>query len=109
MKRSRLAVGARPVGLGAKVLEAELAAAGGVELRAVGVAVVGHHALGANPERVEVAKPAAKEAGRGLGVLIGQHLGVGEPGGVIDHDVDELPALVVLSPAPIAGDAVSGP
>ena len=52
---------------------------------------------------------AAQEADACLGLLIVQHLDIGEPGGVIDADVDELPARAAGTGAlPDAPDPVSG-
>ena len=58
-----------------------------------------------------------QEAGRGGALLVGQDLGVGEPGRVVDADMDKLPAAgPARGPlngdldlaAPIARDAVPG-
>ena len=60
---------------------------------------------------------AAQKAGGGRGPLVCEHLDVGEPGGVIDADVHELPALRRPAPAgapvgllglALAGHAVPG-
>ena len=52
----------------------------------------GEDPLDANAERLEPGDRAAQERGRALAALVRQHLGVGEPGRVVDGDVDELPA-----------------
>ena len=80
--------------------------------RAVAGAVVGHHALDSDAvERIPGDCPLEK-AGRGLAALVGEQLGVGEPGCVVDADVQVLPALVeatlvVASAADPAGHAVA--
>jgi hypothetical protein len=48
--------------------------------------------------------------GHGAGLArVGQDLGVGEPGGIIDADMQELPATAALLAVPVAGDAVATP
>ena len=42
---------------------------------------------------------AAQEADRGRGLLVGEHLDVGQAGGVIDADVHEFPAAARAAPA----------
>jgi hypothetical protein len=42
---------------------------------------------------------AAQEADRGRGLLVGEDLGIGQAGGVVDRDVDEVPARLVASTA----------
>ena len=60
--------------------------------RAIAGAVVGHHRLHPDPViSIEGQRP-AQEADRGLGLLVRQDLGVGKSSGVVDRDVDELPA-----------------
>ena len=85
--------------------------------RAIAGAVVGEDALDRDAQRREPGNRATKDAGRGGATLVGQDLGVGEPGGVVDGDVNKLPAghatlLAVdgcLMPArALAGDAVTG-
>jgi hypothetical protein len=46
------------------------------------------------------------EDGRGSLTLVWQDLGVGEPRGVIDRDMSELPAGAAHTIAPVAGDPV---
>jgi hypothetical protein len=47
---------------------------------------------------------AAEECDRGAGLLVRQHLGVGEPGGVVDGDVHVIPADRLAAAAIAVGD-----
>ncbi len=87
----RLAVGLGPVGPGALVRD-RLAQRGGEGVGAVARAVVGHQPLNRDPMRREEGDRALEEADRGLLPLVGQDLGVGEAGGVVDADVDAFVA-----------------
>ena len=60
--------------------------------RAVGGAVVGHHALDLDAVGGVEGDRAAQERDRGRGLLVGEDLDVGQAGGVVDADVHELPA-----------------
>ena len=51
---------------------------------------------------------AAQEGDHGRCPLVGEHLGVGEPGGVVDGHVHVLPARSLRLPATRAGDAMAG-
>ena len=81
--------------------------------RDVGGAVVGHHPLDPDPVRLVVGDSPFQEADRGDGLLVGEDLDVGDPGRVIDTDVDVLPAgrtsgmVRARLMAPVAGDPVS--
>src|SRR2546427_5275599 len=108
------AVGARPVGPGAQVLDSERLAGDRVGRGAVGGAVVGHQPLDPDPEGGEVGDRSAQEADRGHGLLIVEDFDIDEPGRVVDADVDVFPAKVVGPPmVATAGDAarvaVAGP
>ena len=76
---------------------------------AVAGAVVGHDALDADAVGAVVSDGAAQKRGSGDGLLVCEHFDVGQAGGVVDADVDVLPAdpacCVVL---PVAVDAVTG-
>ncbi len=63
-----------------------------MDRRAVGRAVIRHHALDRDAVAVVERDRAAQEADGCGGFLVGQDLDVGQAGGVIDADVDELPA-----------------
>jgi hypothetical protein len=113
------AVGLRPVGPGAEVADAELAAGGGVPVRDVGAPIVGQHALDLDPVAGKERDRAVEEGDRGCRFLVREHLGVGEAAVVVDGSVDELPAGSQMSatadtpdPLPIAtahtGDPFAG-
>ena len=87
-----LAVGLGRVRPGAEVAQAEHPAGLAKEARDVARAVVGHHALDPNAETLEPAQRPDEEAGDRPALLVRQDLDVGEPGGIVDRDVDELPA-----------------
>jgi hypothetical protein len=74
------------------VLDAERPAGNGVDGRDVGGAVVGEDPLDRDPVAGEEADRSAQEDEGGRRPLVAQDLGVGEAGGVVDADVDELPA-----------------
>src|SRR5215213_2881949 len=110
-----LAVGAGPVGAGEQVSDLELVAGLGVSAGAIAGAVVAEHALDGDAHRREPDDRALEEAGGCRSQLVRQLLGIGEPGGVVDADMQELPArrAAPLRPgldlrAPIAGDPVAG-
>jgi transposase len=63
-----------------------------VRAGAVAGSVVGEAALNADPHALEPGRRPLQEAGGGRALLVGQDLRVGQAGGVIDADVDELPA-----------------
>ena len=60
------------------------------------------------PWRAEPDHRPGKEARAAVAGLVVQDLDIGEPGMVVDADVDALPADAVLLAAPGAGDAVAG-
>src|SRR4051812_19268730 len=51
---------------------------------------------------------AAQETGGGWAFFVGEHLGVGQAGGVIDADVDEFPALWRAATASSAVGGLAG-
>ena len=83
-----LAVGPGPVGPGAQVSESELATGLGVNARAIAGAVVAHDSLERDPAMRTMRRPPQK-AGGGLAALVGEHLDVGQAGGVVDANVDD--------------------
>jgi hypothetical protein len=87
-----LAVGLRPVSARAQVAQARRAASERVHRGPVGAAVVGHHALDAHAVGGEEPQRATQERDRRHRLLVGEHLDVGQPGGVIDGDVDVFPS-----------------
>jgi hypothetical protein len=85
--------------------------------RDVGGAVVGHQSLHLDPVGAVEADRPPQEADRGGRLLVGQDLDVGQAGGVVDADVDPLPAghapavtttTLELAPA-VAGDPMPRP
>ena len=62
-----------------------------------------------DPPAAKETDGATQEAGRGRAFLIGEHFDIGEPGGVVDGDVDELPADPAHPGGAVAVDAVAGP
>jgi dihydrofolate reductase len=78
-----------------------------VSSRAVAGAAVGQHPLDADSPAANEADGAATEAGRGRPLLVGEHLGLGEPGRVLDSDVDVPPADPARPGAPVGVDAVA--
>src|SRR5438876_3705892 len=87
-----LAVRLWTIGARAQVADAERAAGKRVERGDVGGPVVGQQALDRDPVAGVVGARSAQEANRRLRLLVGQHLGIGEPAVVVDRDVHELPA-----------------
>ena len=59
------------------------------------------------PRTLEPAQRPDEEAGDRPALLVRQDLDVGEPGGVVDRDVDELPACTLRALAAIAGDPMA--
>jgi len=115
----RLAVGLGSARPGADVADAERPAGERMGDRDVGGSVVGHQPLHRDPVRAVEGHRPSQEADRGGRLLVGQDLGVGEAGGVVDADVDPLPADLAtpaarrvdggaVAPAP-PGHAVPGP
>ena len=91
------------------MLEAELAAGVAEGLGAIAGAVVGHHARDGDAEAGVVGDGGLEEGDGALLLLVGQDLAEGDARGVVDADVDELPAdaaALALAGA-IAGDAMA--
>jgi hypothetical protein len=85
-------VGSRSIGLSAQVSELKGLANVSEAVRDVARAVIRHDGLDPNALALEPGHAASKEGNRRGGSLIGEHLGVSQTRGVIDGDVDELPA-----------------
>ncbi len=81
-----LAVGARGVGAGEAVADAEAAASTTEVAGAVPGAIVGEQASDADAKRAIVGVGEEKELGSGKAALIGQDLGEGDAGMVVDGD-----------------------
>ena len=63
-----------------------------VDRGSVGRSIVGHQPFDLDPVGGDVGDGSAEEADRRHGLLVGEHLDVGEPGRVIDADAHVLPA-----------------
>jgi hypothetical protein len=97
-----LAVGARSVGTGESVLDAELEA-GSAELSgAIAGAVVGEQAADGDAVLGVEGDGGVQEGDSGLALLVGQHAGEGEAGVIVDGDVQSLPAGELRASAPPA-------
>src|SRR5438067_5941392 len=106
-----LAVGFRRVGLGADVLEAEVAASVAEGEGLIAAAVVGHDADDGDAEAFVISHGRLEEGSGAVDLLVRLDLGEGDAGVIVNADVDELPAdaaAVALAGA-IAGDAVADP
>ena len=77
-------------------------------MAAVADAVVGDDAAHADAVAGEPDHCAGKEARAAVAGLVVEDLDIGEPGVVVDADVDEFPADAVVLAAPGPGDAVAG-
>src|SRR4029077_17162914 len=105
-----LAVGARRVGPGADMLEAGLGTGRPGVKGPVGRAVVGHDAFDGDAETGEPIERAAEESDGAFLLLVWQKLGVGQARGVVDADVQHLPADAVVAidgSGTAAGNAVA--
>lgn len=70
--------------------------------------VVAHHPAAFDPLAVEPGDSTAEKADHRWILLVGQHLYVGQPRGVIDGDMDLVVANTIgAALLPIAGDAVT--
>ena len=74
---------------------------------AIGGAIVGHDALDGDAMAGEEGQRPGEEGAGALFLLVGQDLGVGEAGSIVDADMDQVPADALLLAAAIAGDAVA--
>ena len=101
-----LAVGPGRIRPGALVLQAGCATGIAEGVADIGRAVVGHHPLDPDAEAGEPGQGPPEEGHRTLLALVGQDLRVGEPGGVVDADMEEVPATAAFLAAPVAGDSV---
>ena len=93
------------------MLEAEIAAGIAEVEGPVARAIVGHDAGHGDAEAVVVGDGGLEERSGALFLLVGPDLREGEARGVVDRDMDELPAdaaAVALAGA-VAGDAMANP
>ena len=91
------------------MLEPEPPAGLGKRLGAVAGAVVGHDPGDDDAEARIVGQGGLQEGDRALLPLVGQDLGEGDARGVVEADVDELPAGAAALAGTLAGDAVADP
>src|SRR5215813_14965207 len=106
----RLAIGARRIGSGALVRGAGCRHRPPECLASVSGAVVGHDPLDADALTGEPSERAAEKADRALFFLVRQDLAVRQARGVVDANVQCLPADAVMSidcARPASGDAVA--
>jgi hypothetical protein len=104
-----LTVGFRRVRLGADVLDIQIPASVTEGKGLIATAIVGHDAGDGNAEAFVVGHGRLEEGHRATGLLIGLDLGEGDPGMVVDADMDELPAdaAAVALARTVAGDAMA--
>jgi len=100
-----LAVGLRPIGSDAHMSQGQAIAGLGEVLRDVARGVVGHHGLDSDTLAGKPGECTLEESHRGAFSLVGQDLDVGEAGGIVDTDVDILPAYTPSPVSLVAGDA----
>src|SRR4051794_38688738 len=104
-----LAVGLGRVRPGSEVLETELLASFGEGPGAIAGPIVGHDSLDRDPQ-ARIVGDRRLEKGHGTGLpLILHHPAESDPGGVVDTDVDELPAgaAALVRTTPVTADAVT--
>src|SRR4051812_10968507 len=104
-----LAVCLGRIGLGPDVLETEIAAGAAEGLGAKAGAIVGHHTGNRDAKVRVVGDRGLEEGDRALLLLVRKDLREGDPGGVVDADVDELPsdAPALALTGSVAGDAMA--
>lgn len=100
-------VGARAIGSCAQVTESESSAGGGEAVGDVARAVVGHDAGDRDAVAGVPGDQSSKEGDRGWRPFVSEDFGVSQTGGVIDGNVDELPAGPRSALSAVAGDAVA--
>src|SRR5262245_52193295 len=101
-----LAIGARRVRPSARVPESRALAGCRKDVGAVARAVVRHEPPDADAMAPKPGEGAPEKAHARDPVLIGQDLDVGQPGGIIDGHVHELPADAPHATAAVASDAM---
>src|SRR5271166_5753667 len=87
-----LAVGLGRVGLGSDVLEAEELACPGERFGSIAGAVVGHDTLDSHAQAGVIGDGGLEKRERAFFLLVLHDLTEGDPGCIVDADVDELPA-----------------
>ncbi len=101
------AIGARRIGSGAAMLESHLQASAAKLTRAITAAVVGEQGAHADAVAGEELDRRVEESDGSCGFLIGQHLGEGQAGVVVDGNVQgqETGMLALAAQAAIAAPA----
>jgi len=89
------------------VAQAEPFAGRGEAARDVAAAVVGHDALDRDAVAGVPGDQSSKEGGSGRGSFVSQDFGISQTGGVVDSDVNELPAGSSAALPAVACDAVA--
>src|SRR5258708_17970761 len=106
-KTFSFSIGAGSVRSGERVAQAESGAGGGEAVRAIAGAVVGHDAGDFDAVAGVPGDEASKEGGSGWGSFVSQNFGISQTGGVVDSDVNELPAGSSTALSAVACDAVA--
>jgi hypothetical protein len=101
------AVGSGPVGSGSQVTQLEFLAGGLEPVRDITGAVVGHDGFDLDAAVLEPGDRAPEEARGGRGPFVGQDLGIGQAGSVVDRDVNELPANASHACGAVSVDAMT--
>jgi hypothetical protein len=100
-------VGARAVWSCAQVAQAEPSTGGCESARAIAGAVVGHDASDSDAVAGVPSDESSKEGGSGGGSFVSQDFGISQTGGVVDGNVNELPAGSPAALPAVASDAVA--
>src|SRR5439155_4781428 len=106
-KAFRLAVGARGVGAGEALGDAELATGAAKAARAVARSVVGQYPADADAEARVVGHRCPQESRCRCGFLVGQEVGESDAGVIINRHMQIFPALSVNASLAMAGNAAA--
>ena len=104
-----LAVGFGRVGPGTDVPQFQCLAGVAEGAAAIAGAIIGHHARHGDAEAAVIGEGGMEEGGRAFLLLVGPDLAEGDARGIVDTDMDELPAdtAAVRLAMAVAGDAVA--
>ena len=106
-KAFRLAIGAGRVGPGAHVLQPAGRAVAAPRVRGIGRRVIRHHRPHGDPLGAEPGQRPLEEGEGGAAPVRGPHLGVGQPGVIVDGDMDMLPARAGTAPDAVLPNALA--
>ncbi len=106
-ERLGLSVRLRPARAGVAASDPELGAGLCPGVRAVTVAVVGEHALDRDPTLPVPGRRSTQEGDAVGGTLTREQLRIGEPGVIVDRQVQVLPAGVATAGQPVTVDALA--